>query len=90
MQREKTTLTEALVKNQKKNLNTAINAQSKESKIQRAKEKGSYELDFLEAVQNYNLPKNVMIKEYSKYLDSNSYSDYANEDMDKRLKKYKE
>lgn len=84
------------VKENKKSKNSDydMNYYSKEqrdSKYERAKEKDLFDLDFLEAVQNYNLPRDVMLKEYRKYVDlDSSFSDYVDELADDHLKKYAE
>lgn len=65
--------------------------EQRDSKYERAKEKDLFDLDFLEAVQNYNLPRDVMLKEYRKYVDlDSSFSDYVDELADDHLKKYAE
>ena len=65
--------------------------EQRDSKYERAKEKDLFDIDFLEAVQNYNLPRDVMLKEYRKYVDlDSSFSDYVDELADDHLKKYAE
>ena len=71
--------------------NGKLTETGKKNQLDRAKNEDMWNLDFLEAVQNYDLPKNVMLKEYERFLNSGeSYSDYATDDMDKRLRKYAE
>ena len=75
----------------KKNDMNYYSKEQRDSKYERAKEKDLFDLDFLEAVQNYNLPRDVMLKEYRKYVDlDSSFSDYVDELADDHLKKYAE